>query len=308
MEKKIVNKPPPVIGYVYMFTFPNSKRYIGQTVQKYTLRWSTHNSHANHPDHIYDKHGCRLLYPAIRKYKWKNIVKEIIIICDPSKLTYYENKAIKTYLTLVDDGFGYNLILEEGDRRIPSINTRILQSGSHLGQTNPLGRIRKGETDLSNLGGIRYKTGRSVKAEAKNVGFVMDNHPLAKSIYFSFADCGSEGIAIKYANQIMGCLKAAVLDMRIGKTVIVFSRLYPCCVGPTFYRKYVQKQDKSQCDLAFRALRSLEIFLREEYGKTLKRKDTYRKLTCWHPFYHALTVPLRGKVHKLVKKSKCILL
>lgn len=56
--------------YIYLFTFPNGKHYVGRT-NNYVQRLATHKYKA-------EKKTRHELYWAINKYGWENISKEII--------------------------------------------------------------------------------------------------------------------------------------------------------------------------------------------------------------------------------------
>jgi hypothetical protein len=88
---------------IYLFTFPNGKQYVGQTVGTFESRASTHKSKAFSGDT-----GCRLLSNAIKKYGWESIKKEILVFCDDNTLDDYETKYIHIYDTMAPNG--YNLI------------------------------------------------------------------------------------------------------------------------------------------------------------------------------------------------------
>lgn len=84
---------------VYLFTFPNNKKYCGQTSQKVEKRW-------NHGEG-YKK--CPLVYRAILKYGWDNVKKEIIYTTHQQAEAYAKEKEIIKSLNLLDPEYGYNL-------------------------------------------------------------------------------------------------------------------------------------------------------------------------------------------------------
>ena len=82
--------------YLYCLTFPNKKNYVGIT-NNFENRMRQHSQTTSHQPK---------LARAIKKYSWENINKEILIICDNSKILYdYEKLYIKE-LNSID--FGYN--------------------------------------------------------------------------------------------------------------------------------------------------------------------------------------------------------
>jgi group I intron endonuclease len=84
---------------VYMHTFPNGKRYIGQTKQKPEYRWSNGNGYK----------GCSYVFSAIKKYGWNNIQHEVLIdgICR-EEADKWEDSLIALYRTN-EKAYGYNL-------------------------------------------------------------------------------------------------------------------------------------------------------------------------------------------------------
>ncbi|MBQ1569735.1 MAG: GIY-YIG nuclease family protein [Clostridiales bacterium] len=84
---------------VYMHTFPNGKRYIGQTKQKPEKRFGNGNNYK----------GCKYIYSAIQKYGWDNVKHEILVSGLSQKdADYYEKYYIALYKSN-DRRYGYNL-------------------------------------------------------------------------------------------------------------------------------------------------------------------------------------------------------
>jgi len=83
---------------VYIYTFPNGKRYIGQTIQTLNERASKGCGYQHSP----------LVYNAIQKYGWDNILKEIIECSSREEMDNLEKELIKKYNT-TNKNFGYNL-------------------------------------------------------------------------------------------------------------------------------------------------------------------------------------------------------
>lgn len=91
-------------GYIYIFTFPNGKHYVGLTSEHYTARWRRHK---NRSENANDKHHKLPIYNAIRKYGWNKVDKKIICECDKKQLDELEIKYIAEYDSLFPNG--YNL-------------------------------------------------------------------------------------------------------------------------------------------------------------------------------------------------------
>lgn len=105
-------------GYIYKYTYPNGKIYIGQTTTSIEKRWK---EHINNSKTLRSKMICDA---AIRKYGEENIKIEVLeeIEVDETnptllieKLNILENKYIKEYNS-TNRSIGYN-IREGGERK-----------------------------------------------------------------------------------------------------------------------------------------------------------------------------------------------
>lgn len=91
-------------GFIYLFTFPNGKFYVGQT-KNVNVRWAQHKNAAytsTNPAHSFP------LYKAIRKYGWHNIHKEILEECTTEELNSKEIDYIKFYNCVSPNGYNMN--------------------------------------------------------------------------------------------------------------------------------------------------------------------------------------------------------
>lgn len=88
---------------VYIYTFPNGKKYVGQTANTLKARARYGEGYSNSP----------AVYNAIKKYGWDNIVKEIIQCSNQEEMNELEQYYIKLYRTY-DRQYGYNLTLGGG--------------------------------------------------------------------------------------------------------------------------------------------------------------------------------------------------
>ena len=109
-----------MMAAIYIFTLPNGKQYVGQTID---LR-KRYGQHRNKRKMLVDK--------AVHKYGWSNVVKETMS-CAGEHLDWMEREWIKTLGSI--SPAGYNL--ESGglvNRQI-SKETRRKMSNAHKGQS-----------------------------------------------------------------------------------------------------------------------------------------------------------------------------
>lgn len=85
---------------IYLFTFPNNKKYCGYTSCKPQRRWGG-------TGHNYNK--CPLVYKAIKKYGWENIKKEVIFTTTNQDEAFEKEKEIIAKYNLCNPEYGYNL-------------------------------------------------------------------------------------------------------------------------------------------------------------------------------------------------------
>lgn len=83
---------------VYIYTFPNGKKYIGQTILSLAQRAQKGEGYKKSP----------YVYNAIQKYGWDNIEKEIIECESEEQMDQLEIELIAKYDT-TNREFGYNL-------------------------------------------------------------------------------------------------------------------------------------------------------------------------------------------------------
>lgn len=96
-------KPMKGHGFIYMYTSPSGKHYIGQTIQSLIARSGS--------DGKYYK-GSKKFYEAILKYGFKNFKIDILEECLIEELNEKEKYYIKKYNSLFPNGYN---ISEGGD-------------------------------------------------------------------------------------------------------------------------------------------------------------------------------------------------
>jgi group I intron endonuclease len=82
------------MGTIYIFTFPNNKQYVGQSINL-ANRYKTHK---NGKEQVVDR--------AIKKYGWNNVLKDEIE-CPEEFLDEVETTWIKNFNTLSPNGYNF---------------------------------------------------------------------------------------------------------------------------------------------------------------------------------------------------------
>lgn len=109
------NKPKKGHGYIYKYTSPSGKSYIGQTVTSLSER-------AGHNGKNYI--GCKYFYSAIKKYGFQNFDCEILGEFLTEELNSKERYFIEAFGTLAPSGYN---IQQGGDRDYHKGRKRIYQ-------------------------------------------------------------------------------------------------------------------------------------------------------------------------------------
>lgn len=111
--------------YVYMYTSPSGKHYVGRTCNSQTVRAGSNGDNYK---------GCTVFWRAIQKYGWENFKYEVLEDDIPSNeidkrecywISYYHSSANEN---------GYNLIIPDDELdKTYSLETLQKMSESHLG-------------------------------------------------------------------------------------------------------------------------------------------------------------------------------
>ena len=195
------------MGYVYMITFPNGKRYIGQTIRTIEKRLS---------EHVKCKGSCIILENAIKKYGKDALTVETLVEINNDKLDYYESIFIDMFNTLEPNGYNIRSGGSTGKHTNESCE-RMRQK--KLGNLNPnFGKERTASTklaiSLSKSGENHHFYGKSFTIDHKlklsnshkkfdqtlpmyisyckerpaiyqSAGYAVTNHPTLKTKYFT---------------------------------------------------------------------------------------------------------------------------
>ncbi|AGE60263.1 GIY-YIG catalytic domain-containing endonuclease [Acanthocystis turfacea Chlorella virus WI0606] len=112
------------MGFIYIFTSPKNKSYVGQTIRPIEERFK---------EHILSSSGCKAIYGAIQKYGWENMKKEWREVPD-DELNFYEEILVALLGTLAPSG--YNL-REGGGSGRPCEEVKQKISKTMTGRTLP---------------------------------------------------------------------------------------------------------------------------------------------------------------------------
>lgn len=108
----------------YIHYFPNGKRYIGLTTQNLKKRWKGGSGYCTQP----------LVYRAILKYGWKNVVHQVFECETESEMKYLEKYLIAYYQT-TNPKYGYNISTGgESGSGVPRTTRKSIDQYSKDGQ------------------------------------------------------------------------------------------------------------------------------------------------------------------------------
>jgi group I intron endonuclease len=105
------------MGFIYMFTSPSNKRYIGQTTRTIEERFNEHQT----------KCDCVAIYNAIQKYGWENVKKEWFEVPD-DELNFYEEMLVELYETLAPSGYNLKEGGGNGGRMCEEVKKKMSES------------------------------------------------------------------------------------------------------------------------------------------------------------------------------------
>ena len=96
------------MAYIYCYTSPSGKKYIGQTVKTLAERAENGNHYRE----------CTAFWRAIQKYGWENFKCEILEECRPEDLDEKEEYYIGLYNTIVPNGYNIKCGTQSQFRKI----------------------------------------------------------------------------------------------------------------------------------------------------------------------------------------------
>lgn len=94
------------MGFIYLITGPDDKKYIGQTTRTVEERWYNHVRSAMHND---QKRSSCYLAAAINKYGKDAFKIETLLECQNDMLDFHEIDLIRKYNTIRPHGFNIKL-------------------------------------------------------------------------------------------------------------------------------------------------------------------------------------------------------
>ena len=156
------------IGFIYIIIcLVNGKGYVGQTIKHCAeIRWMQHVKAA------FCEMNQRPLYRAMRLYKLKNFIAEVIWTGPESKLNTMERKFIRERNTFIDSGAGYNLTTGGDHYKLSKAACRAISKRMKKTMADPVERERVRQSTLAyfaEIGGqpaaVRAKI---VKAKAEH--------------------------------------------------------------------------------------------------------------------------------------------
>jgi group I intron endonuclease len=212
------------MGYIYCLTFPNGKRYIGQTKRTVEKRVSEHFKCIKNS----------LLTSALLKYNILNVHIETLLEINDVKLDHYEKMCIDMFNTIEPNG--YNLQIGGVGGSNCSYISRKRMSDAKLGDKNHnFGKSRsdicKERISHAKSGEKHHFSGKALTYEHKlklsiahkssdlpmylvyikprpeiyqSEGYAVVNHPILKTKYFTSKHISLDDkyeLALKYINS-----------------------------------------------------------------------------------------------------------
>jgi hypothetical protein len=167
-------------GEIYMITCTtNNKRYIGQAVCYKKSKdgvMSKHGSEGRFKAHVNSAlkgwHGSRALVNAMKEHGCDKFMLRTLLICDISQMTYYENKMVRSYKTLIPNGYNINTPGIHGRHTIETKN-KISQSNKGKVRTDQM----KEEMRLIKLKGQTLPRYVYRYVDRGSIGYRVMRHP-----------------------------------------------------------------------------------------------------------------------------------
>ena len=213
------------MGFIYKFTSPSHKSYIGQTTRDINKRIKEHFKCEGH---------CILLENAIKKYG-DNMEFEILLEVNNEHLNFYETRFIRQFNTM--EPFGYNIRSGglNGKHSIVSCermrNSKLAEKNHNFGK--PRTDSAKNAISISKSGANHHFYGKQLSDEHKlslsqahrkshlelpmylvyinerpeyyqGSGYAIMNHPTIKTKYFTskkLSDIKKLELALEYLKQ-----------------------------------------------------------------------------------------------------------
>lgn len=190
------------MGFIYKYTSPSGKEYIGLTARCIKLRWKEHiNDYKRALKCGFKIKCCVALYLAFHKYGIESFTKEILIECDNKDLSDNEKKMIIKHNTLSPNGYNLNSGGEQdkqlSDETIQKMRKHISElyglpkyvqygewkkSKYFIISGHPKCRYKKIQDSTLNIEELKIKVLRFISDLDTNVYVVNHNRELPKNI------------------------------------------------------------------------------------------------------------------------------
>ena len=182
---------------VYLLTFPNGKKYVGQTCQAVTRRWRNGDGYSE----------CPAVYHAIKKYGWDNVLHKVVA----DSLTHDEANELETLLIskfkTTKRNNGYNIQLggtkgRAGLHNSKEHNDRIAESKKKpvYGFDKETGEKKyffESISEASEATGIsRQEIGKCCNKKTYSAGGYIWRHNANDSLDYAFGKGRKRGIAM----------------------------------------------------------------------------------------------------------------
>lgn len=226
-------KPKKGYGYIYKYTSPSGKSYIGQTINSLADRAKSLTTGIG-----YKK--CSLFWKAINKYGWSNFLASILIEVPIEELNKKEQEYINYYNTIAPNG--YNLANGGSGGKKKQVFVYSAQNGDFLEVYSSLSEayIQTGvpietiSTIISTNNGFKNYKDRRISHNLTFLDYYMPNYDisnLSRKNYCKIYVYDREGNYLQSFETIVQAAK----ELDVGE-----SSIRKCLNGTSLHVKYYQ--------------------------------------------------------------------